>query len=90
MYNIDKIKKEGSNMKKSTILWETICYITLLLCVIGQITVGWYFIFAQSLYLLANILGVIRDIALKLPRANLVRDIVFAGITVGLIVIRFI
>ena len=90
MYNIDKIKKEGSTMKKSTILWETIGDITLLLCVIGQNTVGWYFIFALSLYLLANILGVIRDIALKLPRANLVRDIVFAGITVGLIVIRFI
>ena len=75
-------------MKKSTILWETIGYITLLLCVIGQITVGWYFILAQSLYLLANIIGVIRDIALKLPRANLVRDIVFTGITIALIIIR--
>ena len=75
-------------MKKSTVLWECIGYITLLLCVIGQVTVGWYFILAQSLYLLANILGVIRDIALKLPRANLVRDVVFAGITIALIIIR--
>lgn len=75
-------------MKNKTLFWEIIGYITLLLCVVGQITVGWYFILAQSLYLLANVVGVIRDIALKLPRANLVKDVVFAGITIALIIIK--
>lgn len=75
-------------MKNKALFWEIIGYITLLLCVVGQITVGWYFILAQSLYLLANVVGVVRDIALKLPRANLVKDVVFAGITIALIIIK--
>lgn len=76
--------------KKIFILWEIVGYITLLLCVIGQITVGYMYIFAQISYLLANVFvyicsniillasvfGVIRDLALKLPKANLIKDIV--------------
>jgi len=73
--------------KKIFILWEIVGYITLLLRVIGQITVGYMYIFAQILYLLANVLGVIRDLALKLPKAKLIKDIVFTGITIVLLII---
>ena len=73
--------------KKIFILWEIVGYITLILCVIGQITVGYMYIFAQILYLLANIFGVIRDLALNLPKANLIKDIVFTGITIALLII---
>lgn len=75
-------------MKKSNIIWEILGYITLVLCVIGQITVGWLYIVAQCAYLLANMISVIRDIALKLPTSNLVKDIVFTGITIALIIVK--
>lgn len=74
---------------KNEKFWAAIGYTTLILCVIGQITVGYFYLLAQFGYLLANGLGVVRDFALNLPNANKVRDIVFTGITIGLIIIRF-
>lgn len=76
-------------MKKETI-WEIVGYIGLALCVFGQIAIGWVYLVAQCAYLLANISGVIRDFALKLPNANKVKDIVFTAITLALIVIRIV
>ena len=69
---------------------EIIGYITLGLCLIGQVTAGKWYIFAQSAYLIANLMGVIRDFKLHLPPSNCVRDIVFAVITILLIVIKII
>lgn len=77
------IKKLWTN----NVFWEVIGYLTLALCIFGQIAVGYIYIPAQFAYLAANGLGVIRDVALKLPRANLVRDVVFFAITVALIII---
>jgi len=68
--------------------WEIIGYATLALCIFGQITVGYFYIIAQVAYLIANVLGVIRDFALDLPRANKVRDIVFTAITLALIALK--
>lgn len=76
-------------MKKETI-WEIVGYIGLALCVFGQIAIGWVYLVAQCAYLLANISGVIRDFALKLPNANKVKDIVFTAITLALIVVRIV
>ena len=72
----------------NNIFWEVIGYTTLALCIFGQIAVGYVYLIAQGAYLLANVLGVVRDFALNLPRANKVRDVVFTGITVALIVIK--
>jgi len=68
--------------------WEIIGYMTLALCIFGQITVGYFYIIAQVAYLIANTLSVIRDFALDLPRANKVRDIVFTAITLALIALK--
>ena len=76
-------------MKKETV-WEIVGYIGLALCVFGQIAIGWVYLVAQCAYLLANISGVVRDFALKLPNANKVKDIVFTAITLALIVIRIV
>lgn len=78
-------------MKKlwtNSLFWEFIGYLTLGFCIIGQVTVGYWYLLAQGVYLAANGLGVIRDVALKLPRANLIKDICFTAITIGLIIIR--
>ena len=74
---------------KSNGFWEFIGYTTLALCIFGQISVGYIYLTAQIAYLFANCLGVVRDVALKLPKANLIRDVVFSAITVALIVIYF-
>ena len=72
---------------KKTVFWEIIGYITLALCVFGQVAVGKMYLIAQGAYLIANLASVIRDFALKLPPANIVRDICFTGITIALIII---
>ena len=69
-------------------LWAVVGYLTLAICVGCQIIVGYVYLVAQFGYLTANVLGVARDFALGLPNANKVKDIVFTGITIGLIVIR--
>ena len=79
------------NMKKlwnSNLFWEIIGYFTLALCIFGQIAVGYVYLIAQIAFLIANIISVVRDIALKLPQANIVKDICFTAITIALIIIR--
>lgn len=72
---------------KNNTFWEIIGYTTLALCIVGQITVGYIYLVAEIMYLVGNILSVIRNFALHLPLSNKVRDIVFTGITIGLIII---
>lgn len=84
------MKKLFHKIWYNTIFWEIVGYLTLALCVIGQIAVGYIYIPAQIAYLVANILSVARDFALILPKANKVKDICFTGITAGLIVIYLI
>ena len=74
--------------KKKEIFWEVVSYFILALLVIGQVTIGKYYLFAQAIYFIANICGVIRDCAIKLPKSNIIRDICFASISLGLIIIR--
>lgn len=76
--------------KNTKILWEVVGYVTLALCIFGQIAVGYIYLVAQGAYLIANIASVIRDFKLNLPTANKVKDIAFAAITVGLIIIYFV
>lgn len=72
------------------IFWEIIGYISLALCIFGQIAVGYMYIPAQIVYLVANVLSLTRSITIKLPKANIVKDVVFTAITTGLITIYFV
>ena len=72
---------------KNKLLWEVVGYVGLAMCIFGQITVGYWYLLAQFVYLVANIASVIRSFALELPSANKVKDIFFTAITCGLIVI---
>ena len=75
---------------KNKMVWEIVGYVGLAMCIFGQITVGYWYLLAQCVYLMANIASVIRSFALGLPSANKVKDVVFTAITCGLIVIYFI
>lgn len=68
--------------------WEAVGYISLALCIFGQIAVGYVYMVAQVTYLVANGATTVRSFILDLPRADKVRNIVFLAITVALIVIR--
>lgn len=71
-----------------SILWDIIGYASLALCIIGQITVGQFYMFAQIIYLIANLSSTIRSICLRLPLADNIRNVVFTGITIALIIVR--
>lgn len=73
---------------KNQKLWETIGYITLALCIIGNVTVGNFYLFAQFAYLIANGIAVVRSFILERPTADKVKDITFFAITVALIIMR--
>lgn len=70
--------------------WEAVGYTTLALQIFAQISVGYIYMVAQGAYLFANVWSIIRSFKLNLPRANKVRDVVFLGITVALIIIRLV
>ena len=72
---------------ENKIFWEIIGYLSLVMCVVGQVTVGYLYLVAEGIYLVANILASTRAIVLKLPVADIVKNIAFTGITIGLIVI---
>lgn len=82
----EEAKREESRV--NTGFWEFIGYTTLLLAVFGQITVGKWYLLAQSAYMITNLLSIVRDYALRLPRANKVKDFTFAGITLALIIMK--
>ena len=75
---------EQKNDRK-TWVWEQISLLILGLTIIGQITVGAWFIFGQALWCAANITAVLRNIALKRPLADCVKDGVMLAITIGII-----
>lgn len=79
-----KMKKLWNNKN----FWEVIGYVSLALCIFGQIAVGYVYMVAQVAYLVANSASTVRSFVLDLPRADKVRNVVFLAITIALIVIR--
>ena len=73
-------------MTKETI-WEIIGYILLAGLVIGQVTIGYWYLFAQFVYLICNVTNVVRDFAQNMPTSYKVKDICFSALTLALIII---
>lgn len=67
-------------------VWENLQYLNLALTVAGQVLVVYYLI-GQTIWLVANCIAVIRDIALHRPHADLVKDVAMTAITIGLIAV---
>lgn len=76
------------NNEKMTKLLENVQYLTLIVLILGQCTVGNNFYLGQIFYLIGNIASVIRTFGLKRLMADKVKDICFTAITVGLILIQ--
>lgn len=67
-----------------------VAYVSIALTVIGQCTVGSNFYIGQVAYLVANIVNCTRDIVLRRPRADKIKNFTFLGITAGLIILNII
>lgn len=66
---------------------ENILYIPIALCLLGQVVIGKYYLLGQNLFLLANIISIIRTFAMKRPVSDKVKDSCFVAVTIGLIII---
>lgn len=66
---------------------EIIGYVGIALLLIGQVTIGKYYLFAQALYLIANGINTVRSFVLKQAGADKVRNILFTAVTIGLIIL---
>lgn len=75
-------------MRNNTIV--NLAYVAIALTVIGQVTVGQNFYLGQIAYLVANIVNCTRDVILKRPKADKIKNFTFLGITIGLIVLQMI
>lgn len=76
-------------MKNKRKFFENLQYIVLIGLIIGQCTVGVNFYFGQSVYLLCNLILVIRNFVLRRPPADKVKDCTCLGITIGLILFKY-
>lgn len=69
-------------------VFENLQYVTLVLLILGQCTVGSLFYLGQCFYLVANGISVVRCFVLNRPKADKIKDITCFAITLGLILIK--
>ena len=67
--------------------WEWVAYACLALTVAGQVLTACNVLVAQWVWLVSNLLFVARDVALKRPMADIVKDGSMLLITIGMVVI---
>lgn len=66
-------------------VWTQAQYLNLALTIAGQVVIGGSYLLGQGVWLVANCIAVIRDVVLKRPAADVVRDVAMAALTAGLI-----
>lgn len=67
---------------------ENLQYVTLVLLVLGQCTVGSIFYLGQGIYLAANLISLFRSFVLNRPTSDKVKDATCFAITLGLIIVK--
>lgn len=67
--------------------WEWVAYACLALTVAGQVLTACNVLVAQWVWLVSNLLFVARDVALKRPTADIIKDGCMLFITIGMVII---
>ena len=67
-----------------------VLYIAMFMTVLGQCVVGNIFYIGQGLFLIANVIYLIRDFKLGRPKADKIKNTLFTAITVGIILMQLI
>lgn len=73
---------------KNERVWENVAVLCFALTVLGQGLVGGLYLAAQGVWLIANVVSLIRNVVLERPTADKVRDGGLIGLTTALIVLR--
>lgn len=81
----EKIESPKSTREKS---WENIAVLCFALTVLGQGLVGGFYLVAQVVWMVANVINLIRDFVLKRPKADKIRDAGLCALTTVLIILR--
>ena len=68
-------------------VWEWVAYVCLALTVAGQVLTASNVLVAQWVWLVSNLLFVVRDVALQRPTADKVKDVSMLALTIGMVVI---
>lgn len=68
-------------------VWEWAAYVCLALTVAGQVLTACNVLVAQWVWLVSNLLFVARDVALKRPTADKVKDVSMLALTIGMVII---
>lgn len=76
--------------EKTMHFYESLQYVVLALTIIGQVAIGVNYYAGQGIWLVSNIITVIRNIVLQRPRADKVWGWTMATLTFGLIVANII
>lgn len=90
MQKTQEIKNVKYTTKKSTtqLFWENLQLLVLALTILGQMTVGAWFLVGQGVWLVANLIATTRDFILHRPFADKVKNIVLTTITLSLILLN--
>ena len=75
---------KNNNIK--AFIWENLQLVAFALTIIGQIIIGANYLLAQSIWLTANIISLIRDFALHRPIADKIKDAGLTALTIGLMI----
>lgn len=80
--NVREMEPQKSTARK---VWENLQLVNLFLTIAGQIIIAPSYLLGQGLWLIANIIAVIRDVVLHRPAADVVKDVAMTALTAGLI-----
>ena len=79
-------------MKKKTIkkFWELINYAALIGLIIGQVTIGFFFYIGQITFtfLATDVIILIRSIAIKQNKSDIVKNAAMTGIAAAVLIIK--
>lgn len=81
--NARETASEKSTARK---VWKNLQYLNLALTIAGQVVIGGSYLLGQGVWLVANCIAVIRDVVLKRPAADVVKDVAMTALTAGLMV----
>ena len=73
---------------KTNTFWEIINYLCLGGLIIGQITIGFLFYVGQTVYLITDILILIRVFACKYPLSEKVKNVCLTAICLGVLIVK--
>lgn len=81
--NVREMPTEEKTLARK--VWENLQYLNLALTIGGQCLIGASYLIGQTAWLIANLIAVARDVILRRPAADVVRDVAMTALTAGLI-----